>query len=110
MTRVASVLLLVVLAACTGDTATTSTAATSTAPVTTTTASGPTSTAAQSTAREVAEFPVAAGSGPHDVAPAPDGTVWYTGQGNGTLGNLDPRTGAVREIPLGSGSSPHGVV
>ncbi len=49
-------------------------------------------------------------SRPHDVAPAADGGVWYTGQGNGTLGHLDPRTGAVREVRLGSGSSPHGVI
>jgi streptogramin lyase len=26
-------------------------------------------------------FAVSAGARPHDVAPAPDGTVWYTGQG-----------------------------
>ena len=56
------------------------------------------------------EFPVVAGSGPHDVAPAADGGVWYTGQRNGTLGHLDPRTGAVREVRLGPGSSPHGVI
>ena len=56
------------------------------------------------------EFAVVAGSGPHDVAPAADGGVWYTGQRNGTLGHLDPRTGAVREVRLGAGSSPHGVI
>lgn len=50
------------------------------------------------------------GSGPHDVAPAPDGTVWYTGQRNGTLGRLDPASGAVQEVSLGQGSSPHGVI
>ena len=31
-------------------------------------------------ARRVREFPVPAGTHPHDVAPAPDGTVWYTAQ------------------------------
>ena len=51
-----------------------------------------------------------AGSGPHDVAPAADGGVWYTGQRNGTLGHLDPRTGVVREVRLVAGSSPHGVI
>jgi virginiamycin B lyase len=56
------------------------------------------------------EFPVTAGSHPHDVAPATDGGVWYTGQGNGTLGHLDPASGAVREIDLGAGSRPHGVI
>jgi virginiamycin B lyase len=50
------------------------------------------------------------GSRPHDVAPAPDGRIWYTGQRRGVLGILDPRTGQVREIPLGDGSAPHGVI
>jgi virginiamycin B lyase len=59
---------------------------------------------------EVVEFEVTSGSHPHDVAPAADGTVWYSGQGNGTLGRLDPATGAVTEIPLGPGSAPHGVI
>jgi virginiamycin B lyase len=56
-------------------------------------------------------YPVPAGSHPHDVAPAPDGRrVWYTAQHTGKLGLLDPRTGDVEEIPLGSGSAPHGVI
>jgi virginiamycin B lyase len=55
-------------------------------------------------------YKVPAGSHPHDVAPAADGGVWYTGQGNGTLGWLDPATGAVREVRLGTGSAPHGVI
>jgi virginiamycin B lyase len=59
---------------------------------------------------EVVEFDVPAGSHPHDVAPAADGGVWYTGQRAGTLGHLDPSTGAVREVKLGSGSAPHGVI
>ena len=58
----------------------------------------------------VREYPVPAGSHPHDVAPASDGTVWYTGQHTGELGRLDPRTGQVRRVPLGAGSSPHGVI
>jgi virginiamycin B lyase len=56
------------------------------------------------------EFPVPAGSHPHDVAPAPDGTVWYTAQATGELGRLDPATGQTHHIPLGSGSAPHGVI
>jgi virginiamycin B lyase len=55
-------------------------------------------------------YPVTAGSRPHDVAPATDGGVWYTGQANGTLGWLDPETGEVREVMLGAGSAPHGVI
>jgi virginiamycin B lyase len=59
---------------------------------------------------EVVVFPVPAGSRPHDVAPAIDGGVWYTAQGSGELGYLDPASGATRHIPLGSGSAPHGVI
>ena len=58
----------------------------------------------------MSEYPVVAGSRPHDVAPAPGGGVWYTGQGNGTLGLLDPASGEVEQVPLGAGSSPHGVI
>jgi len=58
----------------------------------------------------VREYPVPAGSHPHDVAPARDGGVWYTAQATGALGHLDPRTGRTRHIPLGSGSAPHGVI
>jgi virginiamycin B lyase len=58
----------------------------------------------------VETFPVPAGSHPHDVAPAVDGGVWYTAQGSGRLGWLDPEGGEVREVALGSGSAPHGVI
>jgi virginiamycin B lyase len=59
---------------------------------------------------DVQEYTVPAGSHPHDVAPARDGGVWYTAQGSGRLGWLDPRTGQVRQTRLGSGSAPHGVI
>jgi virginiamycin B lyase len=55
-------------------------------------------------------FPVPPGGRPHDVAAAPDGTVWYTAQGSGHLGILDPKSGKTTLVPLGSGSSPHGVI
>jgi virginiamycin B lyase len=56
-------------------------------------------------------FAVHAGDHPHDVAPAADGTtVWYTGQGSGVLGRLDPTTGESERVPLGAGSAPHGVI
>lgn len=55
-------------------------------------------------------FPVTEGSHPHDVAVSADGIVWYTAQATGKLGRLDPKTGAVDEVALGSGSSPHGVI
>jgi len=56
------------------------------------------------------EFPVGRGQGPHDVAPAPDGGVWYTAQRTGELGYLDPNTGKYTMTKLGQGSSPHGVI
>jgi virginiamycin B lyase len=56
------------------------------------------------------EYPVPRGSRPHDVAPALDGGVWYTAQGSGELGHLDPATGRTRHIKLGQGSAPHGVI
>jgi virginiamycin B lyase len=56
----------------------------------------------------VQEYPVPAGSRAHDVALAADGcSVWYTAQGSGQLGLLDPATGESRLIPLGDGSAPH---
>jgi virginiamycin B lyase len=61
-------------------------------------------------ALEVREYPVPAGAHPHDVAPARDGGVWYTAQGSGELGWLNPKTGVTRHIPLGEGSAPHGVI
>ena len=66
--------------------------------------------AAAGHAQTVRYFPVPLGSGPHDVAPAPDGTVWYTAQRSGELGRLDPATGKVEHVPLGRGSAPHGVI
>jgi virginiamycin B lyase len=59
---------------------------------------------------QLQEYAVPAGSHPHDVAVAEDGTVWYTAQNSGELGLLDPSTGATTEIPLGEGSRPHGVI
>lgn len=60
--------------------------------------------------QQVYELPK--GARVHDVAadPAPGGPVWYTAQRQGALGRLDPATGEVRQIPLGEGSAPHGVI
>jgi len=58
----------------------------------------------------IQEYAVPAGSHPHDVAPAPDGTVWYTAQRVGELGRLDPATGQTHHTSLGTGSAPHGVI
>ncbi len=49
-------------------------------------------------------------TGIHDVAPAPDGGVWFTAQRSGHLGWFDPASGKVELVALGSGSSPHGVI
>ncbi|HYD76360.1 virginiamycin B lyase family protein [Ramlibacter sp.] len=49
-------------------------------------------------------------TGIHDVAPAPDGGVWFSAQASGHLGWFDPRTGRTELVALGSGSSPHGVI
>jgi virginiamycin B lyase len=64
----------------------------------------------------ILEFPIPAGSRPHDVAPVPNASangeapVWYTAQGSGELGKLDPSTGRTHHIALGQGSAPHGVI
>jgi virginiamycin B lyase len=49
-------------------------------------------------------------TGIHDVAPAPDGGVWFTAQRSGHLGWFDPQSGRVDLIALGNGSAPHGVI
>jgi virginiamycin B lyase len=66
--------------------------------------------AAQESVPRIQEYPVPAGSHPHDVAPAPDGGVWYVAQPLGELGRLDPQTGQIRRIKLGEKSRPHGVI
>jgi virginiamycin B lyase len=49
-------------------------------------------------------------TGIHDIAPAPDGGVWFSAQSSGHLGWFDPKSGRTELIALGSGSSPHGVI
>lgn len=49
-------------------------------------------------------------TGIHDVAPAPDGGVWFSAQRSGHLGWFDPKSGRSELIALGRGSSPHGVI
>lgn len=66
------------------------------------------STNAASTQFAMQEYPLPAY--PHDVAPAPDGTVWWTAQGEGALGRLNPADGKTHQIPFGKNSSPHGVI
>jgi virginiamycin B lyase len=61
-------------------------------------------------AAQASYYSVPRGAHPHDVAPAPDGSVWYTAQHQGALGILDPKSGKVTQIPLGPDSAPHGVI
>ena len=60
--------------------------------------------------QQVAYYQIRQSSHPHDVAPAPDGTVWFTAQAGGALGRLDPGTGESEYVSLGAGSAPHGVI
>jgi len=55
-------------------------------------------------------YQLPAGAFPHDVAPAPDGTVWFSGQQQGFAGRFDPQSGKLEKIPLGRGAAPHGVI
>ncbi len=61
-------------------------------------------------AAQVTFYQLPANAYPHDVAPAADGTVWYSGQSKGVLGHFDPKTGKNEDIPLGPGAAPHGVI
>lgn len=50
-------------------------------------------------------------SRPHDPAVAPDGSLWYTGQGANKVGRLDPKTWEFKEYPLKTANSgAHGLV
>lgn len=48
---------------------------------------------------------------PHGLLVDRQGIVWTTGNGNGTIGRLDPATGAMRELPTPSrGGGPHTLI
>ena len=49
-------------------------------------------------------------AGIHDLAPAPDGGVWFTAQRSGHLGWFDPASGKTALVALGERSAPHGVI
>ena len=67
---------------------------------------------AQAGAAQLQSWPLNTPSrtGIHDVAPAPDGGVWFTAQRSGHLGWFDPKSGRTELVALGRGSSPHGVI
>ena len=64
----------------------------------------------------VQEYAIPSGHGIHDVwaDASPGGPVWFSAQGSGHLGILDPKSGKVEFVKLAtggnSGSSPHGVI
>lgn len=57
----------------------------------------------------VQEYSIPRGHRVHDVwaDAAPNAPVWFSAQGSGHLGILDPRSGKLELVPLGPGSSPH---
>src|SRR5882757_2984071 len=69
-----------------------------------------TATASALQAAEMKFYQLPSGAAPHDVAPAPDGTVWISAQGDGFAGRFDPKTGHLEKIALGPGAAPHGVI
>ncbi len=62
-------------------------------------------------AKTFKEWDLPAGAHPHGLLVAPDGHVFYTGNRNGTIGELDPKTGKVvsHKTPSGDGG-PHTIV
>jgi virginiamycin B lyase len=57
------------------------------------------------------EWELASGHHPHGLLVDKQGIVWTTGNGNGTLGRLDPATGKFTEYPTPSrGGGPHTLV
>ena len=45
---------------------------------------------------EMREFKLPAGTTPHSIINDRDGYIWFTGNGNGTVGRLDPRTSDIK--------------
>lgn len=67
---------------------------------------------AQARAPELQSWPLLTTrrTGIHDLAPAPDGGIWFTAQRSGQLGWFDPQSGRSELVALGAGSAPHGVI
>ena len=60
--------------------------------------------------REVTYYEVPRGAHPHDVAPAPDGTVWYTAQARARSAFSIRRPARRRKFRSAPDSAPHGVI
>ena len=58
------------------------------------------------------EYRAAPGVRLHDAVPDGNGWVWYTARSpnGGSVGGINPATGENVLVPLGEGSSPHGVI
>ena len=61
-------------------------------------------------AKTFKEWDLPEGANPHGLLVDLGGQVWYTGNGNGTIGQLDPATGRVIEHKAPSGGDPHTLV
>ena len=62
-------------------------------------------------AHQFKEWDLPSGAHPHGLLVDKQGIVWYTGNGNGTLGRLDPGSGRVTEYQTPSrGGGPHTLV
>src|SRR3989442_1343660 len=61
-------------------------------------------------AKSFKEWDLPPGARPHGLLVDREGQVWYTGNGNGTIGHLDPTTGRVTQHKAPSGGDPHTLV
>src|SRR5439155_1702701 len=61
-------------------------------------------------AKTFTEWDLPPGTRPHGLLVDRTGRVWYTGNGNGTIGELDPKTGTVVPHRAPSGGDPHTLV
>lgn len=61
-------------------------------------------------AKTFTEWDLPPGARPHGLLLDRNGQIWYTGNGNGTIGQLNPATGKVTEHKLPSGGDPHTLV
>lgn len=67
--------------------------------------------AAQATQPEITEFEVPwEGTRPRDPYVAPDGRVWFVGQGGNYLAVLDPVSAAMERVEIDEGTHPHNAV
>jgi virginiamycin B lyase len=61
-------------------------------------------------AKTFKEWDLPDGARPHGLLVDRRGFVWYTGNGNGTIGRLDPSTGRIVQHKAPSGGDPHTLI